>query len=170
LSKPPNKTAQRKAMILLVPFKDVWLYICRLEDNSMKYALCNAPADTSTTDIRKPALMRWSIEQCFRECKEYLGTDHYEVRSWTGWHRHILITLIAHLFVIKLRRQFSIKPHSPGPVPFIEQPVFMDQYVFNDPDSKEKGWITLRHFHGESLLHPHFDEAIKYAQENNIVK
>jgi SRSO17 transposase len=116
------------------PGKDVWLYIRRLEDNSIKYALCNAPADSSPTDIRKPALMRWSIEQCFRECKEYLGMDHYEVRSWPGWHRHILITLIAHLFVIKLRLQFSVKSHSPGPAPFIEQPVSLDAYL----DAAEK--------------------------------
>jgi hypothetical protein len=111
------------------PGKDVWLYIRRLEDNSIKYALCNAPSESSPEAIRKPALMRWSIEQCFLECKSYLGMDHYEVRSWPGWHRHILLTLIAHLFVIKLRQQFSIRPDSPGSTPFVEQPVLTKDYL-----------------------------------------
>jgi len=111
------------------PGQDVWLYIRRMEDHSIKYSLCNAPSDAPPEDIRKPALMRWAIEQCFRECKEYLGMDHYEVRSWPGWHRHILITLIAHLFVNKLRQQFSVQPRSPGSTPFIEQPVPLDDYL-----------------------------------------
>jgi SRSO17 transposase len=112
-----------------LPGQDVWLYIRRLEDNSIKYALCNAPADSTPEDIRKPALMRWSIEQCFKECKKYLGMDHYEVRSWPGWHRHILITFIAHLFINKLRMQLSILPDSPGPAPYIDKPVPLEDYL-----------------------------------------
>jgi SRSO17 transposase len=121
------------------PGCDVWLYIRRLEDNSIKYALCNAPADSPPESVRKPALMRWAIEQCFKECKKYLGMDHYELRSWPGWHRHILITLIAHLFVIKLRQKFSVCPRSPGSTPYIEQPVPLDEYLdaFEKLDKKE---------------------------------
>ncbi|MCL1917650.1 MAG: IS701 family transposase [Peptococcaceae bacterium] len=111
------------------PGKDVWLYMRQSEDNGVRYALCNAPADSPAHAIRKLAMMRWSIEQCFLECKTYLGMDHYEVRSWPGWHRHILITLIAHLFVIKLRQEFSVTPHSPGSTPFTEQPVSLDEYL-----------------------------------------
>jgi len=111
------------------PGNDVWLYIRRLEDKSLKYALCNAPADSPPESVRKPALMRWAIEQCFKECKKYLGLGHYELRSWPGWHRHILITLIAHLFVIKLRQKFSVCPRSPGSTPYIERPVSLDEYL-----------------------------------------
>jgi len=125
------------------PGKEVWLYIRCMEDNSIKYALCNAPMDSLPEVIRKPALMRWSIEQCFKECKDYLGMDHYEVRSWPGWHRHILITLIAHLFVIKLRQQFSIQTKTPGSIPFIEQPVFLDDYL--DAATKLENNETINH-------------------------
>ena len=59
------------------PGKDIWLYIRMLADGSLKYALYNESADTTAEDLRKPALMRWSIEQSFHECKEYLGMDHY---------------------------------------------------------------------------------------------
>ena len=111
------------------PGKDVWLYVRKLSDGSCKYALCNESADASDEDLRKPALMRWSIEQCFNECKDYLGMDHYESRSWVGWRRHMLLCLIAHLFINKLRSEYSSKPQSPGPAPYIEDPVSLDDYL-----------------------------------------
>jgi len=111
------------------PGKDVWLYVRKLSDGSMKYALCNESADATAEDLRRPALMRWSIEQCFNECKDYLGMDHYESRSWVGWRRHMLLCLIAHLFTIKLRIEYSCKPQSPGPAPYTDSPVSLDEYI-----------------------------------------
>jgi hypothetical protein len=67
------------------PGKDVWLYISELEVHFINYALCNESMEASKNDIRKPSLMRWSIEPSFKECKDYLGMDHYEVRSWDYW-------------------------------------------------------------------------------------
>ena len=112
-----------------LPGKDVWLYARRLEDGAIKYALCNAPAGAGKNEVRRPALMRWSIEQCFKECKDYLGMDHYESRSWIGWYRHILLTLIAHLFIIKLRASLASMPVSPGQAPHVEGPVALDRYL-----------------------------------------
>jgi SRSO17 transposase len=112
-----------------LPGGDVWLYARKLEDGTIKYALCNAPADASIEVIRKPALMRWSIEQCFKECKDYLGMDHYESRSWDAWRRHMLIILISHLFITKLRIAFSSVPGSPGVTPYTDIPVSLDDYL-----------------------------------------
>jgi SRSO17 transposase len=111
-----------------LPGKDVWLYARKLDDDVVKYALCNAPVDASKQEIRKLALMRWSIEQCFKECKDYLGMDHYESRSWDAWHRHILLTLIAHLFIIKLRSGFSRRSQEPGAIPSVTKPVSIEEY------------------------------------------
>ena len=111
------------------PGKDVWLYIRKLEDGKIKFALCNESPDASAEDLRRPALMRWSIEQCFKECKKYLGMDHYESRSWDGWHRHMILCHIAHLFVVKLRLEFNCNPQSPGYAPHIEEPVSLDDYL-----------------------------------------
>ena len=124
------------------PGKDVWLYIRLLADGSLKYALCNESADATAEDLRKPALMRWSIEQCFRECKEYLGMDHYESRSWDGWRRHMLLCLIAHLFIIKLRIDFSCTSQPSGPAPYIDTPVPLDEYLMaaeNMKNGKDTG-------------------------------
>ena len=112
-----------------LPGKDVWLYARKMDDGAIKYALCNAPGNAQKNEIRKPALMRWSIEQCFKECKDYLGMDHYESRSWDAWHRHILLTLIAHLFIIKLRIEFSCKPKSPNATPHVTNPVSLEDYL-----------------------------------------
>jgi hypothetical protein len=37
------------------------------------------------------------------ECKRELGMDHYEVRSWRGWHHHLTMTLLAHHFLVRQR-------------------------------------------------------------------
>jgi hypothetical protein len=55
--------------------------------------------------------------------------DHYEVRTWQGWHRHILLTLISHLFVVKMRKQLSVPPHSPGAATYVDSPVSLDEYL-----------------------------------------
>ncbi len=47
--------------------------------------------------------MRWPIEQCFEDGKKYLGMDHYEHRSWPGWHRHITYLILAQLLLLRLR-------------------------------------------------------------------
>ena len=89
------------------PGDTVWLYIRRFEDGSFKFALSNAPDDTPINVIREAALLRWPIEQCFLECKNELGLDHCEARSWNAWHRHTLLVLIAHLFLTTLRLKYK---------------------------------------------------------------
>jgi len=111
------------------PGKDVWLYIRKLADGKIKYALCNESPDATAEDLRRPALMRWAIEQCFKECKEYLGMDHYESRSWDGWRRHMLLCVIAHLFIIKLRMEFGCSPKPSDTAPYIDDPVSLDDYL-----------------------------------------
>jgi SRSO17 transposase len=131
-----------------LPGKDVWLYARKLDDGKIKYTLCNLPADASKKEIRKPALMRWSIEQCFKECKYYLGMDHYESRSWDAWRRHILLTLIAHLFIIKLRIAFSRKPNIPNATPYVSGPVSLEEYLE----------AHMQMLHNEPISHPDISE------------
>lgn len=53
------------------------------------------------------AFGRWSIESCFREGKEELGMDHYEVRGWRCLHRHFYVTQLSHLFCARVRQQYD---------------------------------------------------------------
>ncbi len=112
-----------------LPGKDIWLYVRQLEDGSLKYSLTNAPSESTWEEIRRPALLRWSIEQCFKELKDYLGMDNYETRNWVAFHRYILLSNIAHLFINKLRNRFSAKIHTPGPTPYIDHPVPTDAFL-----------------------------------------
>jgi SRSO17 transposase len=64
-----------------------------------KYHLANLPA---TTDLRTLAAIikaRWICEQAHQQLKEELGLDHFEGRSWSGLHRHALMTMIAYAFL-----------------------------------------------------------------------
>src|SRR5918995_906851 len=47
---------------------------------------------------------RWTIETCFEDAKGEVGLDQYEVRSWTGWHRHITLAMLAHAYLAVLRK------------------------------------------------------------------
>jgi len=93
----------RKENRLFVPKSEIWVYIRKHEDGKIKYFISNMPQDTIIAELDRLATARWSIEQCFQECKSYLGMAHYETRSYQAWHRHILFVMIAHLFIIVLR-------------------------------------------------------------------
>lgn len=97
----------RKENRLFVPKSEIWVYIRKHEDGTVKYFISNKPADTPIAELDRLATSRWSIEQCFQECKSYLGMAHYETRSYQGWHRHMLFVMIAHLFVTILRGFFK---------------------------------------------------------------
>jgi SRSO17 transposase len=47
--------------------------------------------------------MRWPIETCFEDGKQYLGMGEYEVRSWRGWHHHMTLVILAHFFLVRLQ-------------------------------------------------------------------
>jgi SRSO17 transposase len=94
-----------------LPEREIWLYIRKSEDGKIKYSLSNAPDDTPLKDLNRASLMRWPIEQCFEECKSNLGMDHYEIRSYPGWHRHMLFVFLAQLFLLELRFKFKKKSY-----------------------------------------------------------
>jgi len=100
-----------------LPGEECWLFIRKYPDGEMKYALSNAPKSISFRKLTRAATLRWPIEQCFQEGKEQLGMDHYEHRSWPGWHRHMLFVFLAQLFLLRLRDRFKKKSNvdpSPG--------------------------------------------------------
>ncbi len=69
------------------------------------YVLVFAPAGTTLAQMATAIGTRWTVEQCFEESKGEVGLDHYEVRSWQGWYRHITLCMLAHAFLVVLRTQ-----------------------------------------------------------------
>jgi SRSO17 transposase len=53
----------------------------------------------------KVAGTRWAVEECFETATGEVGLDQYEVRSWSGWYRHITLTLLAHAYLTVVRAQ-----------------------------------------------------------------
>jgi SRSO17 transposase len=69
-----------------------------------KYFFSNLPAGTSLRRLVGTTKGRWWVEQSYKEMKDELGLDHFEGRSWRGWHHHVALVLVAYAFVV-LRRQ-----------------------------------------------------------------
>jgi SRSO17 transposase len=69
------------------------------------YTLTDVSASVATTEVVRAHSERHRIEETFQEGKGEVGLDHYEVRSWTGWHHHMTLCLLALLFLVleKLR-------------------------------------------------------------------
>jgi SRSO17 transposase len=67
------------------------------------YWLSNLPAGTSYEELARLARLRWTIELDYRQLKGELGLDHYEGRSWAGWHHHTALVTCAHAFLTEER-------------------------------------------------------------------
>jgi SRSO17 transposase len=67
------------------------------------YWTSDLPADTPIATLVRLAKIRWRIEHDYRELKTGVGLDHFEGRSWTGWHHHATIATAAHIFLTRLR-------------------------------------------------------------------
>ena len=73
------------------------------EDAPTDYWLSNVPGHTPITELVRLAKIRWRIEHDYREMKHGLGLDHFEGRSWTGWHHHVTLVTAAHAFLTQHR-------------------------------------------------------------------
>jgi SRSO17 transposase len=80
-----------------------WLLVERRPERT-DYWLSNLPAGTSIDELVRLAHLRWSIELDYQQLKDELGLDHYEGRSWIGWHHHTALVSVAHAFLTEERR------------------------------------------------------------------
>jgi SRSO17 transposase len=74
-----------------------------LEDGKVKVFLTNAPRRAAKRVLARVGGQRWPIETAFEEAKGEVGMDHYEVRTWKGWHHHMTQTFLAHHFLVRMR-------------------------------------------------------------------
>ena len=68
-------------------------------DEPTDYWISNLPADTEPERFARLARMRWKMELYYKQLKGELGLDHYEGRSWLGWHHHTALVTAAHGFL-----------------------------------------------------------------------
>ena len=86
-----------------LPGDEVWLVGEHRASGERKHYLANLPAGTPLEELAATIKARWVCEQAHQQMKEELGLDHFEGRSWTGLHRHALMTMIAFAFLQHLR-------------------------------------------------------------------
>lgn len=82
-----------------MPGDEVWLVGERRSTGEQKYYVSNLPANVTIRRLAAVIKARWICEQAHQQLKEELGLDHFEGRSWTGLHRHALMTMIAYAFL-----------------------------------------------------------------------
>ena len=94
-----------------LPGPELWLVIRRNLDDptELKFYFSNAPIETPLLELVRLSGLRWPIEIIFEESKGELGFDHYETRSWLGWHHHMWLVSLAHHFLVHLRLKFKDK-------------------------------------------------------------
>jgi SRSO17 transposase len=83
------------------PPREEWLIIewPEREEAATDYWLSNLPADTTRERLARLARLRWTIELDYRQLKGELGLDHYEGRSYAGFHHHCALVTCAHAFL-----------------------------------------------------------------------
>ncbi|MFB9629995.1 IS701 family transposase [Nonomuraea helvata] len=80
-----------------------WLLIRRnLATGELAFYRCYARTPVPLTALVKIAGMRWAVEESFQAAKGQVGLDHYQVRTWKAWHRHITLAMLALAFLATL--------------------------------------------------------------------
>jgi SRSO17 transposase len=86
---------------------EIWLVAERDVGRRLRtrFYYVNLPATTSLSQIVRFAHQRWPIEQQYQELKSELGLDHFEGRTFPGWHHHVVLTAVAYNFLQRERQR-----------------------------------------------------------------
>jgi SRSO17 transposase len=79
----------------------------------LAYYRCYAPEPATLAEFAAVAGARWGIEDCFSEAKNEAGLDHYQVRRYRAWYRHVTLSMLAHAFLAVTAH--AARPPAPEP-------------------------------------------------------
>jgi SRSO17 transposase len=87
------------------PAQGHWLLARRSisDPTEIAYYVCFGPADTTIGELIRVAGSRWAIEESFQTAKNETGLDHYQVRGYRAWYRHITLAMVAAAFLVITR-------------------------------------------------------------------
>jgi SRSO17 transposase len=93
-----------------------WLLARRsvADPSDIAYYVCFGPAGTSVEELVRVAGSRWAVEECFQTAKNETGLDHYQVRGYEAWYRHVTLSMAALAFLVIIRD--VAKKGAPRPV------------------------------------------------------
>lgn len=114
-----------------LPGPNLWLVLRRQPNsNELKCYLSNAPINTPLDTFVWLSGMRWPLETCFEEGKQEIGLGDYQMRSWTGWHHHMTLCILAHFFLVRLK--LRLKEEAPALT--LPQAVLLLQSILPNPE------------------------------------
>lgn len=89
------------------PSAELWLIgEHRPGNDEYKFYVCDLPATTSKRELVRLVKLRWRVERDYQELKNEVGLDHFEGRTWRGFHHHVTLCAAAHAFLALQRRLF----------------------------------------------------------------
>ena len=88
-----------------------------LDPTEIKFFLGDAPLDTSVQTLLLVAFSRWRVERCFEDQKQEVGLDQWEGRHWLGLKRHLILTSVSYLFMVRVREKLREKKSRADRVP-----------------------------------------------------
>lgn len=109
-----------------------WLVVIKTEGRNpeTRYYLSNAEEHVPLKEMVQAASARYWIEDCFERAKGKVGLDHYEVRTWKGWHHHMTLSLLALYFLVLEQRQLN----QSTPALTLQQSAEAIGEILRDPD------------------------------------
>lgn len=88
-----------------IPGRTQWVLARRsLSDGEIAYYLCFGPRETSLNTLVRVAGTRWRVQESFKTGKGECGLDHYQVRKYDAWYRHITLAMAAHAVLAVTRK------------------------------------------------------------------
>ena len=91
-----------------------WLLIEEQADGKIQFAFSNLPVGTSRLQAVRLWKSRWPVEQGYQQMKEELGLNHFEGRSWRGFHHHACLVMLAYGFLVLEQLREKEVPATPG--------------------------------------------------------
>ncbi|MGW1163557.1 IS701 family transposase [Streptomyces sp. NPDC002519] len=79
------------------------------DPSEIAYYVCYGPVASRLKDLVRVAAARWAVEECFQSAKGECGLDHYQVRLYRAWYRHITLAMAAHAYLTAVRAAEATK-------------------------------------------------------------
>ncbi|MGW3501588.1 IS701 family transposase [Streptomyces globisporus] len=148
----------------------------------LAFYLCWSPTEVPLSELVRVAGVRWSVEECFQAAKGQVGLDHYQVRNWTAWHRHITLAMLALAFLTALAAdaapQQSADTHQPArsrdpitlTVPEIRR---LLAAVFNPPAvpaARLLHWSNWRRRHQATARRSHYRRRTRWIVHETVLE
>jgi hypothetical protein len=133
-----------------------------------------SPTAVPLAELVRVAGTRWSVEECFQAAKGQVGLDHYQVRHWTAWHRHITLAMLALAFLAAVAASTApARPADPNRPDRSRDPIHLTipeiRYLlaasFTPPTSPTRllNWSNWRRCHQATARRSHYRRRLTDA-------